>query len=406
MGPRCIEDVPREATGPNDQKTYHRRERNDPYPSSRVTAATTTPFGPFSLGESAPLLVIAEIGVNHNGDRATGLRQVVAAIGAGARAVKFQSFRADELASRSAPKAEYQKRAGSDTQLDMLRRLELPAADLAAYRAEAARSGAIAFSTPFDPESARQLARAGVELMKLPSGEITNHDLIAVVGSTGLPTIMSTGMSTMEEVAAAVQVHRRSGGGPLALLHCVSSYPAPIEEQNLRAISALRERFGVPVGLSDHTVGRDAAVAAVALGADLIEKHFTVDRSLPGPDHAMSMEPAEFAELIDVLARVRAGLGTGVKGPAASELEIKALARRSIVAARDLRAGAVLARSDLALKRPGTGLAPGSLPELLGRALIRDIAADEQLRSSDVSSGSGTPPNPASGRSSPGSRAR
>jgi sialic acid synthase SpsE len=369
-------------------------------------AAATTPFGPFTLGATEPLLVIAEIGVNHNGERETGLRQVRAAIAAGARALKFQSFHAEELATRSAPKAEYQKRAGSDTQLEMLRRLELPAADLAAYRVEAARSGAIAFSTPFDPASAEELARAGVELMKLPSGEITNHELVGAVGATALPTIMSTGMSTMDEVAAAVEVHRRAGGGQLVLLHCVSSYPAPLEEQNLRAIPALRERFGVPVGLSDHTVGRDAAVAAVALGADVIEKHFTVDRSLPGPDHAMSMEPAEFAELIDVLARLRAGLGTGVKGPVASEMEIRAVARRSIVAARDLRAAAVLARSDLALKRPGTGLAPGRLTELVGRALVRDVKADEQLRASDVSSGSGGPPSPAGGPSSPGGRAR
>jgi sialic acid synthase SpsE len=366
-----------------------------------------TPFGPFSLGGAGPVLVIAEIGVNHNGDRELGLRQVRAAVAAGARAVKFQSFHAAELATRSAPKAAYQERAGSDSQLEMLRRLELPAGDFAAYRAEAARTGAIAFSTPFDPASARELARSGVELMKLPSGEITNHDLVAAVGATGIPTIMSTGMSTFDEVAAAVDAYRRAGGGPLALLHCVSSYPAPLEEQNLRAIPALRERFGVPVGLSDHTIGRDAAVAAVALGADIVEKHFTVDRSLAGTDHAMSMEPAEFAELIDVLARLRTGLGDGVKGPAPSELEIRAVARRSVVAARDLRAGTVLARSDLALKRPGTGLPPDRLGRLVGGSLTRDVALDEQLRPTDVvSSGSREPPSRGPGPSSRGGPAR
>ncbi len=341
-------------------------------------------FGPFALGEPAPVLVIAEIGVNHTGDRDIGLRQVRAAVAAGARAVKFQSFHAEELASRSAPKAEYQKRGGTGTQLEMLRGLELSADDLAAYRALAKRLGAIAFSTPFDPRSAGELARAGVELMKLPSGEITNLELIAAVGATGLPTLMSTGMSTVDEVARAVEAYRGAGGGPLVLLQCVSSYPAPIEQQNLRAIPSLRDRFAVPVGLSDHTIGRDAAVAAVALGADVVEKHFTVDRTLPGPDHAMSMEPKEFAELIDVLGRVRIGLGTGIKAPAASELEVRAVSRRSIVPARDLRAGTILSRADLAVKRPGDGLSPARLSELIGRRLVRDVRADEPLRIEDV----------------------
>jgi sialic acid synthase SpsE len=195
---------------------------------------------------------------------------------------------------------------------------------------------------------------------------------------------MSTGMSTIEEVAAAVDVYRRAGGGQLALLHCVSSYPAPLEEQNLRAIPALRERFGVPVGLSDHTIGRDAAVAAVALGADIVEKHFTVDRSLPGPDHAMSTEPDDFAALVDVLQRLRQGLGDGVKAATASELGVRAVARRSIVAARDLRAGSILSREDLAVKRPGDGLSPERLPSLIGRKLVRAVAADGRIRAEDV----------------------
>jgi sialic acid synthase SpsE len=345
----------------------------------------STPFGPFALGPDAEPLVIAEVGVNHNGDRDLGLRQLRAAIAAGAHAVKFQSFRADELASRDAPKAAYQERSGTDTQREMLRRLEMRMPDFIAYRAEAARLGSMAFSTPFDPESARELARAGVELMKLPSGEITDHELVAAVARTGIPTLISTGMSTDAEVADAVSVFRGAGGGPLVLLHCVSSYPAPLEEQNLRAIPALRERFGVPVGLSDHTIGRDAAVAAVALGADVIEKHFTIDRSLKGPDHAMSSEPAEFAALVDVVAKVRRGLGTGVKAPASSELEVRSVARRSVVAARDLRAGTVLARSDLAVKRPGTGLAAGRIAELIGGRLLRDITADDQIGIEDIS---------------------
>jgi sialic acid synthase SpsE len=343
-------------------------------------------FGPFTLGPGEPLLVVAEVGVNHNGDRALGLRQLRAAIAAGARAVKFQTFRAAELATRASPKAAYQRGAGDETQLEMLRRLELPAADLLAYREEAARLGAIAFSTPFDPRSVDELARAGVELMKLPSGEITNLELVAAVGATGLPTFMSTGMSTFDEVRTAVEAFRRAGGGPLALLQCVSSYPAPIEEQNLRAIPALREQFAVPVGLSDHTIGRDAAVAAVALGADVIEKHFTIDRSLPGPDHAMSMDAAELAQMVDVLTRIRVGLGTGIKAATPSELEVRATSRRSIVLARDLSKGTILTRADLAVKRPGDGLAPARLPELIGRRLVRDMHADDQIRIEDVAS--------------------
>jgi N,N'-diacetyllegionaminate synthase len=347
---------------------------------------STTPFGPFALGPSEPVLVIAEIGVNHNGRRDIGLRQLRAAIAAGARAVKFQTFRADEIASDASPKVEYQSRASGENQLEMLRQLELSRSDFAEYRSEAARLGAVAFSTPFDPGSVRDLAAAGVELMKIASGEITNEPLIGAVARTHLPTIMSTGMSTMEEVDAAVAIFANSGGGPLALLHCVSSYPAPLEELNLRAIPTLRERFRVPVGLSDHTVGRDAPVAAVALGAEIVEKHFTIDRSLPGPDHAMSMEPADFSEMIDVLHRVRRGMGTGVKAPVESERETLALSRRSIVAARDLPAGTMLSKDDLALKRPGGGLGPAALRVVLGRKVRRDIRSGEQVRAEDVSS--------------------
>jgi N,N'-diacetyllegionaminate synthase len=352
-----------------------------------------TRFGPFRLGPSAPLLIVAEIGVNHDGSRDTGLRQVRAAVAAGAQAVKFQTFRADELATRGAPTARYQRRAETTDQLAMLRRLEMRPEDFAAYRQEAARLGAMAFSTPFDAGSAAELASVGVELMKIPSGELTNHDLVAAVARTRLPTLMSTGMATDAEVAAAVATFRRARGGPLALLHCVSSYPAPLEEQNLLAIPALRRRFGVPVGLSDHTLGRDAAVAAVALGADVIEKHFTIDRSLAGPDHAMSMEPADFADMVGVLGRVRRGLGSGAKMPTPSEAETKGVARRSVVAARDLAAGHVLARSDLTIKRPGTGLAAAEIDHLVGRRLARDLAADELLRADDVSSGRARSPS-------------
>jgi sialic acid synthase SpsE len=300
--------------------------------------------------------------------------------------VKFQSFNAEELATNWSPIAEYQRPTKEQTQQGMLSSLQMPMDNFRRYQGVASSLGAVAFSTPFDRGSLGELVEAGVALVKVASGEITNIELLRAVAETRLPTMLSTGMSTDDEVATAVGIFRTAGGGPLALLHCVSSYPAPLEEMNLRAIPALRERFGLPVGLSDHTIGRDAAVAAVALGADIVEKHFTVDRSLPGPDHAMSMEPREFLELTDTLRMLRRGLGTGVKGPAPSELQNLTLGRRSVVAARDLPRGTFLRREDLALKRPGGGLDPARVTDLVGHRTLRNLRADEPIRLEDVSS--------------------
>lgn len=324
--------------------------------------------------------------MNHNGDRELGRRQIRAAVAAGADAVKLQSFRADELATASAPSAEYQSRAGAASQHEMLRALELSADDLAALLDEGRRSGVVAFATPFDPASVKQLASLGVEWMKVPSGELTNHELVRAVGATGLPTFLSTGMATLEEIRAAVAAFREAGtAAELVVMHCVSSYPAPLEQMNLRAIPALRDALGVPVGLSDHTTGRDAAVAAVALGACAVEKHFTVDRRLPGPDHAMSMEPEDFGELVRAIRALDAGgLGSGEKVPVPAELPIREVARRSIVAARALAAGTRLARADLAVKRPAGGLAPAALPRVIGRTLRRAVEADERIEESDL----------------------
>jgi N,N'-diacetyllegionaminate synthase len=330
------------------------------------------------------VLVIAEAGVNHNGSREAGLELVRAAAATGARAVKFQSFAADELAVPAAPLADYQKRSATHDQVEMLRGLELSAPDLAALIGEARRLGITAFSSPFDPKSVGTLVRLGVEVMKIASGEITNPDLVASVAQTGLPTIMSTGMSTLAEVATAVESHLREKGGPLALLHCVSSYPAPLRELNLRAIETLRTAFGVPVGLSDHTQGIEADIIAVSLGAVIIEKHFTLDRSLPGPDQAMSTEPAEFAELVQAVERARVALGDGIKTPVPSELELLQIARRSIMTAWAIPAGTVLTRELVAFKRPGTGLAPSELGSILGRRTTRDLARDAVIRREDL----------------------
>ncbi|TMG41676.1 MAG: N-acetylneuraminate synthase [Chloroflexi bacterium] len=324
------------------------------------------------MGSDEPVLVIAEAGVNHNGSRERGLELVRAAAAAGARAVKFQSFAADEVAVATAPLAEYQKRSETRDQVEMLRELELPMPDLAAFMAEGRRLGIVAFSTPFDPKSVAGLVSLGVEVMKIPSGEITNVDLTAGV------------VSTLPEVAAAVERHRRENGGPLALLHCVSSYPAPLSEMNLRAMETLRTEFGVPVGLSDHSQGIETDIIAVALGAVIIEKHFTLDRRLPGPDHAMSTEPAEFTELVRAVERTRAALGNGIKTPVPSEIELRRISRRSIVTARAIPAGTVLTRELIAFKRPGGGIDPTELASVLGRRASRDLAPDVAISRDDL----------------------
>lgn len=343
-----------------------------------------TKFGPLDLRADRPPIVIAEIGVNHNGSLELGLRQLRAASATGAQAVKFQSFKADELSASWTPTAEYQRSATDGTQRDMLRQLELGRDDFAALLEEGSRLGVVAFSSPFDARSADELAGLGVELMKIASGEITNVDLIAAVARTGLPTIMSTGMSDLTEVSAAVEVHRAHRGGPLALLHCVSSYPAQLEDMNLRAIDTLRQRFGLPVGLSDHSIGAEAAMLAVALGAVIIEKHFTVDRTLPGPDHSMSTEPEQFTQLVRLVASAHAALGSGEKVPAASESENRQLGRRSLVAAAAIPAGTVLSRELIVAKRPGGGIPPAEIGTVVGHRTRRRLATDELIARSDL----------------------
>lgn len=330
-----------------------------------------------------PVFVIAEAGVNHNGDRRLAERLVDAAKAAGADAVKFQTFKAENIASRAATLAAYQKPAAKgSSQLEMLKRLELSEADHRALLARCRRAGIQFLSTPFDVESADLLARLGLKVFKLPSGELTNKGLLEHVARLRRPIILSTGMSTLAEVRAAVGWIRRAGGArraPLTLLHCVTEYPAPAGEVNLRAMDTLRKAFGLPVGYSDHTMGIEVSVAAVARGAEVIEKHFTLDRGLPGPDHKASLEPAEFKALVSAVRTVSAALGDGVKRPAPCERKNMAVARKSLVAARDLPRGARLAAADVLVKRPGTGIPPAGLAKALGRALVRAVRRDEVL---------------------------
>ena len=325
--------------------------------------------------------LIAEAGVNHNGDARLAVKLVDAAADAGADAVKFQTFKAEDLAIEAAPKAKYQlSGAPRGSQLEMLRALELSEEGHRLALGRARRRGIEFLSTPFDEPSADFLHRLGVRRFKLGSGELTNLPLLRHVARKGRPMLLSTGMSTLTEVREAVRAIRRAGRVELSLLHCVSCYPADPKDANLRAMKTLETAFRVPVGFSDHTPGIEVSVAASALGAAILEKHFTLNKKLPGPDHAMSLDPAELAEWVRAIRSARAALGDGVKAPRPAETEIRRVARRSVVLSLAAKAGTRLTADMLALKRPGTGLPPSALSSLIGKTLKRDAAADTLLR--------------------------
>lgn len=317
------------------------------------------------------VFIIAEAGVNHNGSLDLALELVDAAKASGADAVKFQTFRAELLATRSAHKAAYQQRTtpGAESQFEMLRRLELDTAAHEKILEHCRRVGIKFLSSPFDEQSADLLESLDVPLFKVPSGEITNLPFLEHLARKGRPLIVSTGMSTLGEVEEAVHVVQTAGAIQLTLLHCVTEYPAPYDQINLKAMQTLKAAFGLPVGYSDHTRGIEIAVAATALGAEVIEKHFTLDRSLPGPDHAASLEPAELREMAASIRHVEAAMGDGIKAPAPCELPNISVARKSVVASRSLAAGHRLAGGDLEIRRPGNGILPKLLPTLIGRTI-------------------------------------
>lgn len=333
------------------------------------------------IGDGAPAFIVAEAGVNHNGDPAVARQLVDHAAEAGVDAVKFQTFRSERLVSGQAPKAAYQieTTGGGEGQREMLARLELSLEQYGDLKDYCAKRGVLFFSSPFDEASVDALDGLGVALFKVPSGEITNHGFLRHVASKQKPVILSTGMSTLDEVAAAIDAIRDGGDPPLALLHCVSAYPAPVEEMNLRAMDTLRARFGGPVGLSDHTLGIEVAIAAVARGAAIVEKHFTLDKRLPGPDHRASLEPGELRSLVQAIRTVEAALGDGEKRPTSSEADTRRVARKSLVARRAIGAGQRLTADLVAIKRPGTGISPAELQRALGRTVVRDLAADEVI---------------------------
>jgi N,N'-diacetyllegionaminate synthase len=328
-------------------------------------------------------LIIAEAGVNHNGDPALARELIDVAAAAGADRVKFQSFNADRLVTAAAAKASYQARAtGADeSQHAMLRRLELSRVMHVELIAYCKGRGIQFFSTGFDLDSVAMLAELGADCFKIPSGEITNLPYLRGVGRYGKPVILSTGMSGLDEVAAALTVLEQSGTprSRITVLQCTTEYPAPMADVNLRAMLTIRDSLGVAVGYSDHTAGIEVAIAAVALGASVIEKHFTLNRNLPGPDHKASLVPAELQALVTAVRNVEIALGDGVKRPTLGELTNRPLARKSIVAARSIVAGEVFSADNLATKRPGTGMSPMRWDELLGRKAPRGFAADELI---------------------------
>jgi N,N'-diacetyllegionaminate synthase len=333
-----------------------------------------------------PCVVIAEAGVNHNGDLRLAHALVDAAKRAGADVVKFQTFDPEALAGPATPKAAYQRETtgAGEGQLEMLRRLVLPADAHRELKQHAEDAGLEFLSSPFDESSADFLDALGVKAFKVASGEVTNHPFLAHLARKGRPLLLSTGMSDLHEVEEAVAAIRAVASSPLVLLHCVSSYPAPAASANLRAMHTLRERFRVPVGYSDHTLGAGVPVASVALGASVLEKHLTLDRTLPGPDHAASLEPDAFAAMVDDLRTVESALGDGVKVVQPCEHDVRLVARKSLHLARRVPAGKTLEGADLHTRRPANGLPPSAFARVIGRRARHDMDADRPLQESDL----------------------
>ena len=354
-----------------------------------------------------PTLIIAEAGVNHNGDMGMAMTLIDHAARAGADMVKFQSFKANKIANASAPKAAYQaaQTDPNENQLDMLKRLELSEADHLKLIEHCKKRGIAFLSTPFDFDSLNMLVKGfTLPRIKLGSGELTNAPLLLQVGTSGVDVILSTGMATLSEVEQALGVLGFAMMGiktapsetafatalcqedvwnmlrtRVTLLQCTTDYPARVEDTNLRAMDTMSQAFGLPVGYSDHTEGSAISIAAVARGARVIEKHFTLDRNLPGPDHAASIEPEELAKLVGDIRRVETALGTGIKQPSPSEFPNRQIVRKSLVAARNLPAGHILETDDIGLMRPGNGPAPISFWDRIGTTLQRAHKAGDQL---------------------------
>lgn len=325
--------------------------------------------------------IIAEAGVNHNGSLETALSLAEKAREAGADCVKFQTFRAENTISCYAEKAAYQKETtGAETsQLDMVKKLELPFNAFLRLKEHCDRIGITFLSTPFDLESIAFLNNLDMPFWKIPSGEVTNLPYLLAIAKTKKPVVMSTGMCEIEEIRAAVDILQSNGTPKITLLHCNTEYPTPYGDVNLRAMETMRTQFGLEVGYSDHTPGIEIPITAAAMGAVILEKHFTLDRNMEGPDHRASLEPDELKAMVSAVRHVEAALGSGTKTASPSERKNITVARKSIVARRAIQKGELLTEENITVKRPGTGISPMRWFEVLGAAALRDFKMDEQI---------------------------
>ncbi len=332
--------------------------------------------------DTSKVFIIAEAGVNNNGRLDLAYQLIDAAKNAGADAVKFQTFKAENVVSKLADKAEYQKKTtGSDkSQLEMIKELEISFDDFIKLKKYCDKKGIMFLSTPFDHQSIDFLYDL-VDIYKIPSGEIINYPYLKHIAAKNKSIIMSTGMANLGEVEEAVNTIREvNSEAEISLLHCTTNYPTPYEEVNLKAMQILVAAFKLPVGYSDHTLGIEVPIAAVAMGAKIIEKHFTLDKNLPGPDHKVSLEPDELKEMVKAIRNIEMALGDGIKKPNKSEIEIMKVARRSLIATRDIRSGEIIKDSDITIKRPGVGIPPKFKEIVIGMKLVNDIRQDEPFR--------------------------
>lgn len=324
--------------------------------------------------------IIAEAGVNHNGSFETACRLVDEAKKAGADCIKFQTFRSEYLVSSKASKADYQKNTtGEGSQFEMLKKLELSFDEFMKLKEYCDKCGITFLSTPFDPESIDFLNEIDMPFWKIPSGEVTNLPYLAAIAKTGKPVVMSTGMCEIKEIEAALEALKKNGAKDISLLHCNTEYPTPFEDVNLKAMVTMRERFNLKTGYSDHTPGTEAAIAAAALGAEIIEKHFTLDKNMEGPDHKASLEPHELKEMVKAIRNIEKALGDGEKKPSESEKKNISVARKSIVAKKDIKAGEVFSEENLTVKRPGNGISPMRFYEITGKTADRDYKEDDLI---------------------------
>lgn len=327
--------------------------------------------------------IIAEAGVNHNGSIELATRLIDVAVDAGADAVKFQTFKAENIISKHAPKADYQQETTDkgESQLEMVRKLELGEAEHKTLIEHCKEKGIMFMSAPFDLESIDLLSELGLEIMKIPSGEITNLPYLRKIGSLGKRIIMSTGMADLKEIEDALNILLQSGTDRtnITILHCNTEYPTPFEDVNLSAMLTIKDALNVNMGYSDHTLGIEVAIAAAALGADVIEKHFTLDKTLPGPDHKASLEPGELKAMVQAIRNIERSLGDGIKKPSSSEIKNIAVARKSIVAKKCINKGEVFTTDNITSKRPGTGVNPMEWDNVIGKAAKGDFAEDEMI---------------------------